>query len=126
MCQPLPRHLNCVPLTVAIENVLELSDRRRDLQAHVEDLPLALEADVGRPSNHTREIALGLDVLADAIIPGALLEERVLCVLETKELRMERWTNLRGLLRARGLALREGRGGSFLTLWRHFVVRTVE
>lgn len=65
-------------LTVAVSNVLELGDGRGDLQTHVEDLLLALKADICRPAHHAREVALGLDVLADAIVSGALLEERVL------------------------------------------------
>jgi hypothetical protein len=62
--------------------MLELGDRRRDLQAEVEDLLLALKADVCGPSHHAREVALGLDVLADAIVLGTLLDERVLASLE--------------------------------------------
>ena len=62
--------------------MLELGNRRRDLQAHVEDLLLALKTDVCGPSHHAREVALGLDVLADAIVTGALLDERVLPQLE--------------------------------------------
>lgn len=63
---------------VLVENLLELGDRRRDLQAHVEDLLLALEADILRPLHHAREVALGLDSLANAEVAGALLDERVL------------------------------------------------
>jgi hypothetical protein len=62
--------------------VLELGNRRWDLQTEVEDLLLALEADVCGPSDHAAEVALGLDVLADAIVLGALLDERVLPSLE--------------------------------------------
>jgi len=68
--------------TVAVGNVLELRNRRWDLQAHVEDLLLALEADVCGPSHHATEVALGLDVLADAEVLGALLDERILALLE--------------------------------------------
>jgi len=67
-----------VSLTVPVKDMLELRDGRRDLQTHVEDLLLALKADVGWPSHHAREVALRLDVLADAIVPRALLKERVL------------------------------------------------
>lgn len=63
---------------VLVENLLELGDRRRDLQAHVEDLLLALEADILRPLHHAREVARGLDSLANAEVAGALLDERVL------------------------------------------------
>lgn len=63
---------------VAVKDVLELGDRRGNLQAKVEDLLLALKADILRPLHHARQVALGLDVLTDAIVAGALLEERVL------------------------------------------------
>jgi hypothetical protein len=72
----------CARRTVAVGNVLELSNRRGDLQTEVEDLLLALETDVCGPSDHAAEVALGLDVLADAIVLGALLNERVLAALE--------------------------------------------
>ena len=68
-------------LTVAVSNVLELSNRRGDLQTKVEDLLLALKTDVRGPSHHAREVALGLDVLADTVVLGALLDERVLARL---------------------------------------------
>ena len=42
---------------VAVEGVLELGDRGRDFQAHVQDLLLALEADVLGPSNFSRQIS---------------------------------------------------------------------
>ena len=67
--------------TVAISNVLELGNRRGNLQAHVEDLLLALEANVCGPSDHAGDIALGLDILADTEVLGALLDERVLASL---------------------------------------------
>jgi hypothetical protein len=60
--------------------VLELGNRRWDLQAEVEDLLLALETDVCGPSHHAREVALGLDVLTDTVVLGALLDERVLAL----------------------------------------------
>ena len=58
--------------------MLELGNRRGDLQTEVEDLLLALETDVRRPPDHATKVALGLDVLADTEVLGALLEERVL------------------------------------------------
>jgi hypothetical protein len=73
---------NLILPTVAVKHVLELRERRRDLQPEVEDLLLALKADVLWPLHHAREIALGLDVLADAIVARALLEERVLKMSE--------------------------------------------
>lgn len=63
---------------VAVENLLELGERRGNLQAHVEDLLLALKTDILGPLNHAAEVSLRLDVLADAIVAGTLLEERVL------------------------------------------------
>ena len=63
---------------VAIEDVLELGDRRWDLEAHVQDLLLALEADILGPFHHAREVAAGLDILANAKVAAAFLNERVL------------------------------------------------
>jgi hypothetical protein len=63
---------------VLVEDLLELGDRRRNLQAHVEDLLLALEADILRPLHHARQVTAGLDVLANAEVAGPLLDERVL------------------------------------------------
>ena len=63
---------------VAVESVRELRDRRRDFEAHVEDLALALQPHVFGPLHHAREVAMGLDVLADAEVAGLALEERVL------------------------------------------------
>jgi len=83
---------------VAVQDVLELGQRRGDLQAQLEDLLLALEADILGPLNHARKVSLGLDVLADAIVAGALLDERV----------------LGGLLRA-SLSLRERCRGDLLS-----------
>lgn len=63
---------------VAVESLRELGDRWWDLQAHVEDLALALQAHVLGPADHARQVALGLDVLANAIVAWAALDERVL------------------------------------------------
>ena len=63
---------------VAVKGGLELSDGWGDLEAHVQDLLLALETDIFGPLHHAREVALGLDVLADTEVTGALLDERVL------------------------------------------------
>lgn len=65
---------------VLVQDVLELGERRGDLQAHAEDLLLALETDILGPLHHAREVAAGLDVLADTEVTAALLEERVLHV----------------------------------------------
>lgn len=63
---------------VLVQNMLELGDRGGNLQAQVEDLLLALEADVLGPLHHARDIALGLDVLADTEVARTLLDEGVL------------------------------------------------
>lgn len=63
---------------VAVKDVLELGQRGGDLETQTEDLALALEADILGPLYHAREVSLGLDVLADAIVAGALLDKRVL------------------------------------------------
>lgn len=57
---------------------MELSYRGRNFEAEVEDLLLALEADVLWPLYHAGEVTRRLDVLADAEVSGSLLDERVL------------------------------------------------
>jgi hypothetical protein len=63
---------------VAVEGVGELSDSRWDLEAHVQDLALALQTDVLWPLHHAAQVAARLDILANAIVAGAALDERVL------------------------------------------------
>lgn len=63
---------------VAVQGVLELREGRGDLQAHVQNLLLALHADILGPLDEARQVALGLDVLANAEVAGALLNQRVL------------------------------------------------
>jgi len=63
---------------VAVEDILELGDRRWDLQSEVEDLLLALQADILGPLHHTGKVSTGLNVLTDAIVTAALLDEGVL------------------------------------------------
>lgn len=63
---------------VAVKNVLELRDRRRHLQAHAQDLLLALQPHVLGPFHHARQIPSRLDILANAEVATPLLEERVL------------------------------------------------
>ena len=63
---------------VAVEVVRELREGGGHLQAQVEDLALALQAHVGRPFDHAREVAARLDVLADAVVARAFFDERVL------------------------------------------------
>lgn len=74
----LVKELESLGSGVLVEDLLELGDRRGHLEAHVEDLLLALEADILRPLHHARQITPGLDVLADAEVAGPLLDERVL------------------------------------------------
>lgn len=64
--------------SVAVKNVGELGDGRGDLQAHVQDLALALQTDVGGPLHHARQVTARLDVLANAEVLRAALNERVL------------------------------------------------
>ena len=65
--------LTCLP----VQGGVELVDRGRDLEPGLEDGLLPLEPDVFRPANEAGEVPLGLDVAADAEVPGPLLEERV-------------------------------------------------
>ena len=64
--------------SVAVKNLLELGNCWGDLETEVQDLALALQADILGPAHHAREVATGLDVLADTEVAGALLDERVL------------------------------------------------
>lgn len=75
---------------VAVEDMLELRNRGRDLEAHAEDLLLALETDILRPLHHARQVAAGLDILADAKVAGAPLEQRVLVWKSSALMRHER------------------------------------
>jgi len=109
-------------LTVAVSDVLELGNRRRDLQAHVENLLLALKADVCGPSDHARNVALGLNVLADAIVAGALFDKRVLTVSKLAAPASSSRTYLGGLLATTSLALREGGRCRFLSFGSHLEV----
>lgn len=52
-------------------------DGRRDLQTFVEDTFLALETDVGGPFDETGDVALGLNILADAEIASSLFNKRI-------------------------------------------------
>ena len=63
---------------VPVEGVLELSDGWGNLEAEVQDLLLALQTDVLGPLDETAKVTLGLDVLANAEVAGASLDERVL------------------------------------------------
>lgn len=101
--------------SVAVEDVLELSKSRRDLETHLQDLLLALEADILGPLHHAGQVALGLDVLANTEVAGALLDERVLQQSQRRKVVGEMGsTHLRGLLGTR-LSLRERGRGHLLT-----------
>jgi len=63
---------------VAVESVGELVKRRGNLEAHVENLALALEANILRPLHHAGEVSLGLDVGTNTEVARAALDERVL------------------------------------------------
>lgn len=63
---------------IAVKNLLELRNCGGDLQAHAEDLLLALQTDIFGPLHHAGEVATGLDVLANAEVARTPLEERVL------------------------------------------------
>lgn len=64
--------------SVAVEDVLELGNRRGDLEAHAQNLLLALKTDVLGPLHHTGQVAARLDVLADAEVAGLALKKGVL------------------------------------------------
>ena len=66
---------------VLVQDVLELGERRGNLQAHLEDLLLALKTDVLGPLDEAGQVALRLNVLADTEVAGALLDERVLLMV---------------------------------------------
>lgn len=67
--------------SVLVKCVLELSERRRDLEALVEDLLLTLQLDIFRPFHESREVLLGLDVLSDSKVSCPLLDQRILWCL---------------------------------------------
>jgi len=64
--------------SVLIESVGELSNGRRDFKTLVKNDLLALKADIFRPLDETRQVSLGLNVLADTEVLGSCLEKRVL------------------------------------------------
>jgi hypothetical protein len=63
---------------VLVQDARELVDRGRNLEAHLQDGLLALQADVFGPLDEAAQVALGLDVVADAKVARALLQQRVL------------------------------------------------
>ena len=111
---------------VTVEGVGELGDGRRDFETHIEDLALALETDVLGPLHHAREVATGLDVLADAEVAAALLDERVLrkSVRDAScDIGGMRRTHLFLLLARAGFPLRERRGSDLLACFGRLSLR---
>lgn len=60
---------------VLVQSASELGNRRRHLQALVQEALLALEADVLGPAHETGQIALRLDVTTDAKVARPALKE---------------------------------------------------
>ena len=54
------------------------------LEAHEHDALLPLQPDVLGPLHEAREVALGLDVATEAVVPGSLLKERIPRALQKK------------------------------------------
>lgn len=71
-CHTHPSHTS-----ILVKSAGELVDGWGNLQALLEDGALTLEADIERPLGVTGEVTLGLDVVANGKVTGALLEERV-------------------------------------------------
>ena len=65
-----------VHTSVLVQGVLELRDGRWHLQALVQNLSLALKADVLGPADEAREVAARREILADAKVARSLLKER--------------------------------------------------
>jgi hypothetical protein len=77
----LVQELECLSSGVLVEDVLELGNRRRDLQSKTEDLLLALKTNILGPFYHTRQVTPWLDVLTDTEVARPLLDQRVLPIL---------------------------------------------
>ncbi len=67
--------------SVLVNGLGEEVDKRRSLETLVENAALALKSHVLRPLDEAREIALGLNIVANSEVLGLLLEERVLLLL---------------------------------------------
>jgi hypothetical protein len=63
--------------SVLVQNLGELVDGRRNLEALVQDLLLALKTNILGPLDEASEITLGLDILTNAEVAATLLNERV-------------------------------------------------
>jgi hypothetical protein len=66
---------------VLVQGVGELSERRRNLESHAQNLLLSLESNVLGPLDESGEVSLRLDGLTNAVRLGLLLKERVLSIL---------------------------------------------
>lgn len=64
--------------SVLVQGVRELSNRRWDLEALVQNDLLALQANIGWPFDEASQVTLGLNILADAKVPWGCLKEWVL------------------------------------------------
>lgn len=64
--------------SVLVQNVLELSNGRRDLQSKRQDLLLSLDSDILGPLDISAKVSLGLNVLTNTERSGSLLEQGVL------------------------------------------------
>jgi hypothetical protein len=90
--------------SILVQGAGELVDGRGNLQALLEDGALALEADVERPLDVASQITLGLDIVTDGKVAGALLEERVSDLLGSLGLGGEgSGSNLLGSLKSKGI-----------------------
>ena len=65
---------------VPAERKLELVDRRRNLQTGLQNLPLALQANISRPLHEPRQVTLVLNVVTDAVV-ARLRREKGICLL---------------------------------------------
>jgi hypothetical protein len=79
---------------VAVEDVLELGDRRWDLETEVQDLLLALQTNIFGPLHHAGEVSARLNVLTDAKVTGALLDKRVLVLISNETVEWDRELSL--------------------------------
>lgn len=70
-------HVGVTLTCLLVEGGVELVDRGRDLEPGLQDGLLPLETDVLGPLDEAGQVALGLDVLTDAEVARALLEQRV-------------------------------------------------
>ena len=101
---------------VLVGGVLELGNRRGDLQAHVEDLLLALKTDILGPLDEAREVALGLNILTNTEVARALLDKRVLLARCVSRVHLEVGIFIYlGLLVKAGPGLGERRGSGLLS-----------